>query len=112
MYVSTHLNHVLGTYQYGLSGGYVTDKEGNIVFLKSVLVGGVGGILGNLFASPLFLIKTHMQAQAVEGIAVGHQHNHQSSWSALKKIFREHGVSINVDWLNKKIVSCNVGSEW
>lgn len=83
----------LGTYQYGVSRGYITDSEGNIVFLKSVLIGGLGGVLGHLFASPLFLIKTHMQAQAVTGIAVGHQHNHDSSWSALKTIFKNYGVS-------------------
>lgn len=85
--------NLLGTYQFGYSRGLVTDSEGNIVFYKSVIIGGVGGVLGQFLASPLFMIKTHLQAQAVESIAVGHQHHHEGTWKALKKISKEYGVS-------------------
>lgn len=77
----------------GESKGYVTDKEGNIIFYKTVLLGGVGGVVGQLCSSPLFLVKTHLQAQAAKSIAVGHQHNHEGTWKALRNIFREQGVS-------------------
>ncbi|KAJ8943467.1 hypothetical protein NQ318_006319, partial [Aromia moschata] len=81
-----------GTYQFADSRGVLTDKNGNIIFYKSVLVGGFGGILGQFFSSPLFLIKTHLQSQAVAAIAVGYQHNHESLGKALKNIYSEHGI--------------------
>lgn len=71
----------------------MSDENGNLVFYKSILIGGTGGVIGQYFASPFFLVKTHLQAQAAEAIAVGHQHNHDGTWSALKKIFYKNGVS-------------------
>ncbi|KAJ3642399.1 hypothetical protein Zmor_025191 [Zophobas morio] len=82
----------LGTFQFGENQGYITDKNGNLVFYKSVLVGGAGGVIGQYFASPFFLVKTHLQAQAVQAIAVGYQHNHVGTWSALKNIFVKSGI--------------------
>jgi solute carrier family 25 protein 34/35 len=83
----------LGTFQFGENRGYVTDKSGNLVFYKSVLVGGTGGVIGQFFASPFFLVKTHLQAQAAQAIAVGYQHNHEGTWNAFRKIFVKNGVS-------------------
>ncbi|KAK4876381.1 hypothetical protein RN001_012803 [Aquatica leii] len=82
----------LGTYQFGDSRGYITDSEGKIIFYKSVLFGGVGGTIGQYCASPFFMIKTHLQSQASQSIAVGHQHDHTGTWTALKKIFQGHGI--------------------
>ncbi|XP_018565587.1 solute carrier family 25 member 35-like [Anoplophora glabripennis] len=82
----------LGFYKFADSRGYVRDKEGNIVFYKSVLIGGLGGILGQYFSSPLFLIKTHLQSQSVAAIAVGHQHQHKGTVKALKNIYLQNGV--------------------
>lgn len=65
-----------------------------MVFYKSVLVGGAGGVIGQYFASPFFLVKTHLQSQAAQAIAVGYQHQHHGSWNALKKIYRKNGVSL------------------
>ncbi|CAH1378862.1 solute carrier family 25 member 35-like isoform X1 [Tenebrio molitor] len=81
----------LGTFQFGENRGYVTDKSGNLVFYKSVLVGGTGGVIGQFFASPFFLVKTHLQAQAAQAIAVGYQHNHEGTWNAFRKIFVKNG---------------------
>ncbi|XP_008198494.2 solute carrier family 25 member 35 isoform X1 [Tribolium castaneum] len=82
----------LGTFQFGENHGYVTDSEGNLVFYKSVIVGGTGGVVGQYFASPFFLVKTHLQSQAAKAIAVGHQHEHEGTWSAFKKIYHTSGI--------------------
>ena len=37
-------------------------------------------------------VKTHLQAQAVQQIAVGHQHRHKSMSHALKSIYKDSGV--------------------
>ncbi|XP_066031156.1 solute carrier family 25 member 34-like isoform X1 [Chamaea fasciata] len=37
-------------------------------------------------------VKTHLQAQTVSAMAVGHQHNHESISSAFKNIYQQHGV--------------------
>lgn len=83
---------ISGTFKFADARGYIRDKEGNIVFYKSVLIGGFGGVLGQYFSSPLFLIKTHLQSQSVAAIAVGHQHQHEGLAKALKKIYLENGV--------------------
>ncbi|KAF2880648.1 hypothetical protein ILUMI_25542 [Ignelater luminosus] len=82
----------LGTYQLISSKGYTRDKDGNIVFYKSVILGGVCGMLGQLCANPLYLIKTQIQAQAAKNIAVGYQHQHSGTWMALKTIYQRHGI--------------------
>ncbi|CAH0554859.1 unnamed protein product [Brassicogethes aeneus] len=51
-----------------------------------------GGVLGQFLASPLFLIKTHLQSKAVAAIAVGHQHEHTGLFGALSNIYRKNGV--------------------
>lgn len=83
----------IGTFQFGENHGYVRDSKGNLKFYNSVLVGGAGGVAGQYFASPFYLVKTHLQSQAVKAIAVGHQHEHQGTWGALKTIFAQNGVS-------------------
>ncbi|XP_031352409.1 solute carrier family 25 member 35-like [Photinus pyralis] len=82
----------LGAYQLADSHGYVRDNDGNLIFYKNVLFGGLGGTFGHYFASPFFMIKTHFQSQASQSIAVGYQHNHKGTWQALKTIFKEHGI--------------------
>nr|CAH7736734.1 unnamed protein product [Callosobruchus chinensis] len=72
--------------------GYIRNKEGNIVFAQSALCTGFGGVLGQFFSSPLFLVKTQLQSQATETIAVGHQHAHRGLWDALNRIYSGHGV--------------------
>ncbi|RZC33593.1 Mito carr domain containing protein [Asbolus verrucosus] len=94
LWVQFILNGVrLGIYQTLEDQGYVLDKEGNTIFFKSVLAGGIGGVAGQIACSPVFLVKTHLQTQSSESIAVGYQHKHTGMWQALKIIFKEHGVN-------------------
>lgn len=76
----------LGSYSYCESLG-VTSFHGG-----SLLSGAVAGALGAFIASPAYLVKTHLQAQTMEAIAVGHQHNHLGVSDAFVTIYRRDGV--------------------
>ncbi|MBN3300751.1 S2534 protein, partial [Amia calva] len=76
----------LGCYSYAQAAG-LTGLQGG-----SLLAGAVAGALGAFVASPAYLVKTHLQAQSVAAIVVGHQHNHQGVSSALGSIYRSGGV--------------------
>lgn len=82
----------LGAYQWLDSKGFITDGDGNTIFYRSALASAASGAAGAFFGSPLFLIKTQLQAQAAQNIAVGHQHGHGGGAEALMKIFKAHGV--------------------
>lgn len=84
----------VGCYGVADTYGYLRDKDGNMMFTQSVIITGCGAVLGQYLSSPFFLVKTHLQSQAVQNIAVGHQHNHQNSVQALINIFKENGVCI------------------
>lgn len=93
----------LGTFQYAHSKGYLTNKQGDLVFYKCVLIGGIGGVIGQFASSPLFLVKTHLQSAAAQAIAVGHQHQHDGLWKALKSIYNQQGVRIKFVRKDKRI---------
>lgn len=76
----------LGSYSYCESLG-ITSYHGG-----SLLSGAGAGALGALIASPAYLVKTHLQAQTVEAIAVGHQHNHLGASDAFVTIYRRDGL--------------------
>ncbi|KAK1800068.1 hypothetical protein P4O66_006566 [Electrophorus voltai] len=76
----------LGVYSYTEAAGLTTALGG------SLIAGAAAGALGAFFASPAYLVKTHLQAQSVAAIAVGHQHNHQGVSSAFVAIYRREGV--------------------
>ncbi|KAL6464217.1 hypothetical protein MHYP_G00265340 [Metynnis hypsauchen] len=76
----------LGFYSYSEALG-LTDVPGG-----SMVAGALAGALGAFIASPAYLVKTHLQAQTVAAIAVGHQHNHQGVSSAFATIYRREGV--------------------
>ncbi|KAG5275085.1 hypothetical protein AALO_G00143400 [Alosa alosa] len=76
----------LGFYSYSEAAGLTQAPGGNI------MAGAVAGALGAFVASPAYLVKTHLQAQTVETIAVGHQHNHQGVSSAFASIYRREGL--------------------
>lgn len=83
---------VPGTYQVLMDKGLLKDKNGELVFYKNVVAGGAVGGVGTFIASPLYLVKVHLQAEAAKEIAFGHQHHHEGTWKALKKIYAQHGV--------------------
>lgn len=87
-------NQILGLYQILDDRGYMKDQHGKLIFYKSFLIGGFAGASGAFIASPFYLIKTHLQAQASKEIAFGHQHSYKGTWSGLYQIFQEQGVNI------------------
>ncbi|XP_076266708.1 solute carrier family 25 member 35-like [Rhynchophorus ferrugineus] len=82
----------LGIYQTLEKNGFTTDSSGKTVFHKSALGSAVAGATGAFCGSPLFLIKTQLQSQAAEQIAVGHQHKHSGAVHAVKTIYLKHGI--------------------
>ncbi|XP_053291437.1 solute carrier family 25 member 34 [Pleuronectes platessa] len=76
----------LGSYSYCESLG-ITSLHGG-----SLLSGAGAGALGAFIASPAYLVKTHLQAQTVQAIAVGHQHNHLGVSDAFVSIYRREGL--------------------
>uniref|UniRef100_A0A8C5V3B5 Solute carrier family 25 member 35 n=1 Tax=Microcebus murinus TaxID=30608 RepID=A0A8C5V3B5_MICMU len=82
----------LGTYGLAEAGGYMHTADGNFSHTRSAAVGGLAGILGAYLGSPIYMVKTHIQAQAASEIAVGHQYKHQGMLQALNEIGRKHGV--------------------
>lgn len=83
----------LGTYQQLHARGLLTDRAtGHTLFLRSAVASAVAGAAGALLASPLFLVKTQLQSQAAENIAVGHQHKHAGAVSAIRKIYVRYGM--------------------
>ncbi|XP_051980045.1 solute carrier family 25 member 34-like [Xyrauchen texanus] len=76
----------LGFYSYTEALGFTAAPGG------SLIAGATAGALGAFIASPAYLVKTHLQAQAVATIAVGHQHNHQGVFSAFVSIYQREGV--------------------
>ncbi|XP_018324399.1 solute carrier family 25 member 35-like [Agrilus planipennis] len=82
----------LGLYQICQNRGLLTDKNNEMVFTNTVIAGGICGMIGQYVCTPMYLIKTHLQSQAVEKIAVGHQHKHQGTLHAFNSIFKEQGI--------------------
>lgn len=94
----------LGFYSYTQASG-LTDGPGG-----SLIAGAAAGALGAFVASPAYLVKTHLQAQTVAAIAVGHQHNHQSVSSAFLSIYRREGVMGLWRGVNGAVPRVTVGS--
>ncbi|XP_017049619.1 solute carrier family 25 member 35 [Drosophila ficusphila] len=82
----------LSIYTHAVEKGWVHNSKGEISFAKGMFWGALGGVVGSYCASPFFLIKTQLQAQAAKQIAVGYQHQHTSMSDAIKQIFRKNGV--------------------
>lgn len=81
----------LGCYTMLTERGFMTDKEGNIIFYKSVFYGGICGTGGAFVGSPLYLVKTHLQARAAKEIAFGHQHDHGGMIKGITNIYKSQG---------------------
>ncbi|XP_026993218.1 solute carrier family 25 member 34 [Tachysurus fulvidraco] len=94
----------LSFYSYTQVSGISDVPGGNIAS------GAIAGALGAFIASPAYLVKTHLQAQTVEAIAVGHQHNHQGISSAFASIYRREGVTGLWRGVNGAVPRVMVGS--
>jgi solute carrier family 25 protein 34/35 len=82
----------LGSYQWLSNHGFICDSQGKTILYKSLLASSLSGAAGAFCGSPLFLIKTQLQSQAAESIAVGHQHGHSGLVHAVKSIYMKHGI--------------------
>ncbi|KAF5292634.1 hypothetical protein FQA39_LY13967 [Lamprigera yunnana] len=82
----------LGMYQWANQRGFVTDANGKTVFYKGVCVSAISGATGAFFGSPLFLIKTQLQSQSTESVAVGHQHGRTGTIAAIREIYNQYGI--------------------
>ncbi|XP_060068571.1 solute carrier family 25 member 35-like [Ylistrum balloti] len=82
----------LGTYQVIVNSGFTKDKKGDVVIYKSILAGALSGCVGACMGSPFYMVKTHLQSQSVQQIAVGYQHDHQSMLGAFRSVYGEGGV--------------------
>ncbi|XP_020822349.1 solute carrier family 25 member 35 isoform X2 [Phascolarctos cinereus] len=67
----------LGTYGLAEAGGYLLDSNGNHSPGRSAAAGALAGVMGAYIGSPIYMVKTHLQAQSASEIAVGHQYKHQ-----------------------------------
>ncbi|KAK5615204.1 hypothetical protein CRENBAI_004486 [Crenichthys baileyi] len=76
----------------------------------SLLSGAGAGALGAFIASPAYLVKTHLQAQTADAIAVGHQHNHLGVSDAFVTIYRRDGLSGLWRGVNGAVPRVMVGS--
>ncbi|XP_069096146.1 solute carrier family 25 member 34 isoform X2 [Pleurodeles waltl] len=76
----------------------------------NLAAGAIAGALGAFVGSPAYLVKTHLQAQTVAAIAVGHQHNHQSVSSAFESIYRKQGITGLWRGVNGAVPRVMVGS--
>ncbi|XP_053724013.1 solute carrier family 25 member 34 isoform X1 [Synchiropus splendidus] len=94
----------LGTYSYCEALG-ITSYHGG-----SLLSGAGAGALGAFIASPAYLVKTHLQAQTVKAIAVGHQHNHLGVYDAFSTIYRREGLTGLWRGVNGAVPRVMVGS--
>lgn len=94
----------LGTYSYCEALG-ITSYHGG-----SLLSGAGAGALGAFIASPAYLVKTHLQAQTVKAIAVGHQHNHLGVSDAFTSIYRREGLTGLWRGVNGAVPRVMVGS--
>ncbi|KAG0725833.1 Solute carrier family 25 member 35 [Chionoecetes opilio] len=81
-----------GLYRRVLNSGVISKADGSVSALGCVVAGAGVGIIGGFLGSPMYLIKIHLQSQAADSIAVGHQHKHQGFLAALYGICRKEGV--------------------
>ncbi|XP_077998817.1 solute carrier family 25 member 35-like [Glandiceps talaboti] len=82
----------LGSFQACKDMGLVTDKNGDVIYWRSVAAGAFAGTVGAFVGSPMYLIKTRLQSQATMQIAVGHQHTHGGMLDGFRGIFKQYGI--------------------
>ncbi|XP_016909274.2 solute carrier family 25 member 35 isoform X3 [Apis cerana] len=95
-------------YKNTLHAGYLIAKHEGICALQAgiipalyfqvvlngirLVVTGTAGCIGAVLGSPFYMIKTQLQAQSAQSIAVGYQHNYLGTWYAFKTLWKEGGI--------------------
>ncbi|XP_003227282.1 solute carrier family 25 member 35 [Anolis carolinensis] len=82
----------LGTYGMVETASYIHASDGRVSPLRTTVAGALAGAMAAIASSPIYLVKTHIQAQSAAEIAVGHQYQHQGMFHALTMIHKEHGI--------------------
>ncbi|XP_038075693.1 solute carrier family 25 member 35-like [Patiria miniata] len=100
----------LGSYQCLVNLGLTKNRKGEVSVPRSVAAGAVAGCTGAFFGSPFYMVKTHLQAQSHNVIAVGYQHTHSSFTTAILHIFREGGVTGLWRGVTAAVVRVSAGS--
>ncbi|XP_004760269.2 solute carrier family 25 member 35 isoform X3 [Mustela putorius furo] len=88
----------LGTYGLAEAGGYLHTAEGALSCPRSAAAGALAGVMGAYLGSPIYMVKTHLQAQAASEIAVGHQYKHRifppQSWKVALMAAMVSGIAV------------------
>ncbi|KXJ12691.1 solute carrier family 25 member 35 [Exaiptasia diaphana] len=83
----------LGSYQVFTNTGLTLGQDGQPVFLKCLVAGAISGALGAFLGSPVYMMKTQLQSQSAQQIAVGHQHSHKGFIAPLKSTYSTFGIT-------------------
>ncbi|XP_068155233.1 solute carrier family 25 member 35-like [Drosophila tropicalis] len=82
----------LGVYSIAIDNHWMHTKDGDVSYGLGLFWGALGGVTGSFAGNPFFLIKTQLQSQTVDKIAVGrHRHSHSSMVDAIRTIFHNNG---------------------
>ncbi|EDO39447.1 predicted protein [Nematostella vectensis] len=100
----------LGSYQIITNFGLTKDADGKPVFYKCLIAGAMSGGLGATLGSPFYLLKTQLQAQSAQQIAVGYQHQHKGSLKPLWDVYTRFGVKGLYQGLSAGITRVMFGS--
>ncbi|XP_076634934.1 solute carrier family 25 member 35 [Colletes latitarsis] len=93
LYFQVVLNGIrLGVYNVSKKYNLITNKKGDTNILKTAIVSGTAGSIGAILGSPFYMLKTQLQSQSAQTIAVGYQHNHLGTWRAFKSLWKEGGI--------------------
>lgn len=85
-------------------------KSDHSLLGASIFAGAVAGVAGAMLGSPLYLIKTRQQSFSPVFKQIGHQHEMQSAWSALRQIYRSEGVKGIYRGVDAAMARAGVGS--
>ncbi|XP_071494337.1 solute carrier family 25 member 35-like [Diadema antillarum] len=100
----------LGTYQCLVNLGLTKNSKGELSYPRTILAGAFAGSCGACVGSPFYLVKTHLQAQAHEAIAVGHQHTHHGMVHGLRLIYSNGGFLGLWRGLSAAVARVTIGS--
>ncbi|KAI8967685.1 mitochondrial carrier domain-containing protein [Mycotypha africana] len=78
--------------------------------ISGIFSGAFAGVVGAVLGSPLYLIKTRRQSYSPIFKNIGYQHEMESSYNALKQIFRAEGVKGLYRGADAAMVRAGVGS--
>ncbi|CAK9815231.1 Solute carrier family 25 member 35 [Anthophora plagiata] len=93
LYFQVVLNGIrLGIYNTAKKSELIINDKGNTDILKTTLLTGTAGCIGAVLGSPFYMVKTQIQAQSAQSIAVGYQHNYEGTWYAFKCLWKEGGL--------------------